>query len=133
MHGMILHGKISTTEAKAKSIKGDLEKLVTLAKTRGEEAERLILSRLSNERATARLLSEIAPKFATRAGGYTKILRMGPRVKDGAKMVLMTWSEQISAIVTKEPKRKDLKPKTESSKKTATSKEKKPAKTSSKK
>ena len=117
MHGMILQGKIRTTEAKAKSINADLEKLITIAKNRGEEAERLIISKLANEKATKRLVSEIAPKFAARTGGYTRILKMGPRVKDGAKMVLMSWVEDVKAISLGEPKRnKTKKPKTEDSK-----------------
>jgi len=105
MHGMILQGKIRTTEAKAKSIKADLEKLVTMVRSGEESARRLALSRLVNERVVDKLVSEIAPKFATRPGGYTRILKMGPRVKDGARMVLMTWVEEVAPTSFKVEKR----------------------------
>ena len=116
MGSLVLYGKIKTTEAKAKSIKGELEKLVTLAKKKREDARNLLVSRLANERAVERIISEIAPKFSTRPGGYTRLVKMGPRVKDGARMVLMSWVEEVLPISFKEPKRKDLKPKTENSK-----------------
>lgn len=106
MSSLVLYGKIRTTEAKAKSIKGELEKLVTLARNKGEESRELLISRLPHSKAVDRVISEIAPKFATRPGGYTRIVRMGPRVKDNAKMVLMTWVEEITPISFKEPKRK---------------------------
>mgnify|MGYP001572070527 CR=1 len=114
MGSLVLYGKIKTTEAKAKSIKGELEKLVTLAKKKREDARNLLVSRLANERAVERIISEIAPKFSTRPGGYTRLVKMGPRVKDGARMVLMSWVEEVLPISFKEPKRtKNLKHKTE--------------------
>lgn len=106
MHGMVIHGKIRTTEAKAKAIRGELEKLVTIAREKRENAKQLLLSRLANEKVVGRLISEIAPKFAGRPGGYTKIIKIGPRIKDGAKMVLMTWVEEVVPTSFKEPKRK---------------------------
>lgn len=106
MHGLILHGKISTTEAKAKSIKADVDKLITIAKTRKNDAKRQLLSRLANEKTADRIINEIAPKFENRAGGYTRILRIGNRSKDGARMVFMTWTETVVASPVKEAKRK---------------------------
>lgn len=106
MHGIVIHGKIRTTEAKAKAIKGELEKLVTIAREKRENAKQLLLSRLTNEKVVERLISEIAPKFATRPGGYTRIIKIGPRIKDGAKMVLMTWVEEVGPALSKEPKRR---------------------------
>ena len=106
MGSLVLYGKIKTTEAKAKSIKGELEKLVTLAKKKREDARNLLVSRLANERAVERIISEIAPKFSTRPGGYTRLVKMGPRVKDGARMVLMSWVEEVLPISFKEPKRR---------------------------
>lgn len=105
MHGLILHGKITTTEAKAKAIKGDVEKLVTIAKTRGEDAKRQLMKKLVNERAADKILVEITPKFETRAGGYTRIIRYGNRVKDGASMVVLTWTETIIPTSLIAPKR----------------------------
>ena len=109
MGSLVLYGKIRTTEAKAKSIKGELEKMVTLAKNKEENARSLLMSRLPNERVVERIISEIAPKFATRPGGYTRIVKMGPRLKDGARMVLMSWVEEVAPTSFKEPKRKVLK------------------------
>ena len=123
MHGMILHGRITTTEAKAKSIQGALEKMVTLVRSGEEAAKSLALSRLANEKVVEKLVSEIAPKFVSRPGGYTRILKVGPRVKDGAKMVLMTWVEEVSRTSFKEPKRNAGK-KIKSSPKIAEKKEK---------
>lgn len=106
MIGLIMHGKIRTTEAKAKSIKGEVEKLVTIAKTKGEDAKRQLMSKLVNEKAADKMLTEIAPKFSSRAGGYTRILRLGNRLKDGADMVVMSWTEKVLPTSIKEPKRK---------------------------
>jgi len=113
MGSLVLYGKIKTTEAKAKSIKGELEKMVTLAKNKGEDARNLLVSRLANERVAERIISEIAPKFATRPGGYIRIVKMGPRLKDGARMVLMSWVEEVLPISFRVPKRKNLKLNTE--------------------
>lgn len=106
MGSLVLYGKIKTTEAKAKSIKGELEKMVTLAKNKGEDARNLLVSRLANERVVERIIAEIAPKFATRPGGYMRIVKMGPRLKDGARMVLISWVEEVLPASFKEPKRK---------------------------
>lgn len=121
MGSLVLYGKIKTTEAKAKSIKGEIEKMVTLAKNKEGDARNLLMSRLANERVVEKIISEIAPKFASRPGGYTRLVKMGPRVKDGAKIVLMSWVEEIAPTSFKQPKRKNLKP----SIKQATSPEKK--------
>lgn len=112
MGSLVLYGKIKTTEAKAKSIKGELEKMVTLAKNKREDARNLLASRLANERVVERIIAEIAPKFATRPGGYMRIVKMGPRLKDGARMVLMSWVEEVLPASFKEPKRKAAKPAT---------------------
>lgn len=127
MGSLVLYGKIKTTEAKAKSIKGELEKLVTLAKNKGENARNLLMSRFANERVVGKIISEIAPKFASRPGGYTRLVKMGPRVKDGAKIVLMSWVEEILPTSFREPKRtKNIKPKTENLKQNKSSKKSSP-------
>ena len=121
MSSLVINGKIRTSEAKAKSIKAEIEKLVTHAKNDGQEAKRLILGHIPNEKVVDKIISEIAPKFATRLGGYTRILKMGPRVKDGAKMVLMSWVEEIAPTSFKMPKRKESQTsKAEGSKKSST-------------
>ena len=89
------HGRIRTTEAKAKSVRPDAEKLITLAKKglREEDyvlhARRLAASRLNDPDVVKELFDEIAPRYETRPGGYTRILKLGPRQGDGAKMVLL--------------------------------------------
>ncbi len=110
MSSLVIYGKIRTTSAKAKAIKGDMEKLVTHAK-KGEEARRLLMSRIPNDKIIDRLILEIAPKFSDRPGGYTRILKYGPRVKDGADMVVLTWVEVFSPLVNNVEKRSDNKKK----------------------
>jgi len=131
MSSLVLHGKIRTTEAKAKSIRAEIEKLVTAAKNQGEEANRHIMKSLPNETVVAKIIAEIAPKFATRPGGYTRIIRMDRRIKDGAKMVLMSWVEEVSPSPFKEPKRNVSK--VSKVAKVSKGKEKTPKKSSSKK
>ena len=83
---LIEHGAIETTEAKAKELRPFVEKLITKAKTGTVHARRLA-GRHVQQRATAdKLFQEIGPRFAKRAGGYTRILKTGHRKGDGAEM-----------------------------------------------
>lgn len=100
---MILRGQIKTTEEKAKAIKGDLEKLVTKAK-KGEVARRILQSDLKPFEID-KMVNQIAPGFKNRAGGYTRIIRMGKRFNDNASMVIMQWSE-MEAVEIKSQKLK---------------------------
>jgi large subunit ribosomal protein L17 len=93
--------RIKTTEAKANAIRGDAEKLITLAKnsSKGTEidkvnARRLAASKLANAEAVKRLFDEVAPKFEKRNGGYTRMLKLGPRFGDSAEMVLLELVEE---------------------------------------
>ena len=95
MQSLVLHGNIKTSEAKAKSIKGEVEKLVTHAKNGGDTARSLILSKIVNEPIADKIINEIAPLFTNRPGGYTRILRLGVRAKDGSRMVLLSWVEEV--------------------------------------
>lgn len=90
---LVLHGRIKTTEAKAKSIKPSVEKLITRA--RQNDANTLSALLRSVDAHTATRLIEIAPVFAGRNGGYTRIIRMGSRKKDNAPMVLIEFVEKI--------------------------------------
>jgi len=84
-HNLILHEKIITTEAKAKSLRPYVEKLVTQAKEDSVASRRLISSRLGNDKmATKKLFEEIGPRYAKRPGGYTRIVRVGVRPGDAA-------------------------------------------------
>jgi large subunit ribosomal protein L17 len=93
---LVKHGKIQTTEAKAKELRKFIEPLVTLAKkAEGDKlvsAKRLLASRLNNnESMVKKLVSEIAPKYKNVAGGYTRIIKTTTRVKDSAKMAVIEF------------------------------------------
>lgn len=92
INGLIINGRISTTEAKAKAIKGKVEKLITEAKNKGEQARDNLLRNLNPDIAD-KIIKQIAPRFKERPGGYTRILRLGTRLKDNARMVLLEFVE----------------------------------------
>jgi len=80
-----MNGRIKTTEAKAKSLRPEFEKLITKAKKNTVHSKRLVNGVL-NKNVAKKLFSEIAPRYASRQGGYTRIIKIGPRKSDGAKM-----------------------------------------------
>jgi large subunit ribosomal protein L17 len=85
---LIDHERIRTTEAKAKAVKPEVEKLITLAKRGDLHARRQALSALGQDKFIVyKLFEEIAPRYATREGGYTRIVKLGPRRSDSAEMV----------------------------------------------
>lgn len=83
------YGRIETTEAKAKEIRGLVDHLITLAKRGDLSARRQVIARLLDEDVVRKLFDEIAGKYADRQGGYTRILKMGPRRGDAAPMVII--------------------------------------------
>jgi len=104
MNSLIIYGKIKTSEAKAKSIKGEIEKLVTAAR-KGEDSRRLIVGKLANEVTSDKLINEIAPLFATRPGGYTRILKLGVKGKDNSPYVMISFVEAVTPTPVKSEKR----------------------------
>jgi len=95
------HERIETTHAKALAIRGQAERLITLAKNGNRDGEakmvharRLAAARLGNNKSVNKLFDEIAPRFEDRAGGYTRMYKMGPRKGDSAEMVLLELVEQ---------------------------------------
>jgi large subunit ribosomal protein L17 len=87
---IIEHERIETTQAKAKAVKPQLEKLITLAKKGDLHARRQALSTLSQDKfAVHKLFDELAPRYAERPGGYTRILKLGPRKSDATEMVFI--------------------------------------------
>lgn len=86
---LIEHGRIETTEAKAKAVKPLAEKLITLGKRGDLHARRQALATLRSNDVVHRLFADVAPRFAERAGGYTRIVKIGPRQGDAAPMVLL--------------------------------------------
>ena len=94
------HERIRTTQAKAMAARGLAKRLITLAK-RGNEAgddkmvhaRRLAAARLSDPEAVKKLFDDIAPRYENRNGGYTRVIKLGPRIGDSAKMVLLELVE----------------------------------------
>jgi large subunit ribosomal protein L17 len=95
---LIEHGALETTEAKAKELRPFVEKLITKSKTGTLHARRLAGRHVHKRAGADTLFQDIAPKFATRAGGYTRILKTGFRKGDGAEMARI---ELIGVEVTK--------------------------------
>ena len=84
---LILHGSIKTTKAKARALRSFVEPLVTKAKKDTLAQRRLLKSALYTDATVNKLLVEIGPRYVERAGGYTRIIKMGPRFNDAAEMV----------------------------------------------
>lgn len=90
---LFLHDRITTTVAKAKAIRPHAEKLVTLARQPTVHHRRLALADLPNKHAVERLFAEIGPRMADRPGGYTRIVKLGPRMGDAAPMAIIELVE----------------------------------------
>jgi len=95
------HERITTTRAKAAAIRGDAERLITIARNSAQatdvekvNARRLVISKLGDNKILNRLFNEIAPRYANRPGGYTRVLKLGPRVGDSAEMVILELVEE---------------------------------------
>lgn len=98
---LFTHERIQTTKAKAAAVRGEAEKLITLAKKSADgaadekvNARRLAVSKLGDNQIIKRLFDEIAPRFATRNGGYTRVIKLGPRHGDAAEMVVLELVEE---------------------------------------
>lgn len=97
---LVMHERIETTEEKAKAIKGHVEKMVTKVNTNDSvQAKKLIEAYLTND-ALAKMMSDIAPRFTKRPGGYTRILKTRKRFSDDASMAIIEWVEKAQ-VVTK--------------------------------
>ncbi len=90
---MILHERITTTEAKAKSMRPVVEKLVTIARQDTHAHRHLVMSKIDHPLAMAKLFEVIAPRYETTPGGYTRISKLEPRRGDGAPMALIEFVE----------------------------------------
>ena len=100
---LIEHTRITTTLAKAKAVRPLAEKLVTIAKKGTLHARRLALAYLHhNEDAVRKLFAEVAPRSAARKGGYTRIIKMGPRQSDSAPMAFIEWVDQAPVAAVEE-------------------------------
>jgi len=109
MSSIVLHESIQTTEEKAKAIKGKLEKLITKAKKYGGKAERFLQPYLSSD-AVKKMITDIAPRFATRPGGYTRIVKFSKRFGDNAAMAVIEFVDK-SLVVKEKATREEKKQK----------------------
>jgi large subunit ribosomal protein L17 len=98
---LFTHERIQTTKAKAAAIRGDAERLITLARNSAEgtaeqkvHARRMAISELGDNQLIKRLFDDIAPRFASRPGGYTRVTKLGPRLGDSAEMVVLELVEE---------------------------------------
>jgi len=88
-NSLIEHKRINTTVAKAKALRGFVEPLITKSKNDSTHSRRTVFSYLKNKEAVSALFRDIAPKVATRNGGYTRIIRTGFRLGDNAEMCMI--------------------------------------------
>lgn len=89
---LIVREKIKTTEPKAKELRPFIEKIVTKAKKNDLASRRLVISKLSNrKKEVKKLFDKIAPRYVDVGGGYTRILKLGTRKSDGAKMAIIEF------------------------------------------
>ena len=87
---VIDHERIQTTQAKAKAVKPEVERLITLAKRGDQHSRRQAMARLGQDKFIVyKLFEELAPRYAEREGGHTRILKLGPRKSDATEMVFL--------------------------------------------
>ncbi len=86
---LIEHGRIKTTEAKAKAVKPIAEQMITLGRRGDLVARRQAISYLRSRHVVHKLFADVAPRFADRPGGYSRIVKLGPRQGDSAEMVYL--------------------------------------------
>jgi|SRR3972149_8199413 len=84
---VLLHEKVQTTEAKAKAVRPIVERLITKGKNNDLHTRRQLIKALPTINAGKKILEVLGPKYKNRAGGYTRIVKIGPRQGDGAMMV----------------------------------------------
>jgi len=96
---VLRHGRIRTTRAKAVAVRPSVEKVITIAKKGLADenyrlhARRQVVARLNDPDVAKKVFDEIAPRYMERPGGYTRVLKLGPRQGDGAEMVLLELVE----------------------------------------
>jgi len=91
---LLLREQIQTTDAKAKELRRWADRMVTLGKKNSVHARRLAFSYLGSRRLVQRLFDDVAPRFQSRSGGYTRVLKIGPRRGDAAPISLVEFTER---------------------------------------
>ncbi len=92
---LIEHGRIKTTEAKAKEVRPVVEQMITLGKRGDLAAHRQAVAFLRSKSVAHRLFADVAPRFADRAGGYTRVVKLGPRPGDAAPMAYLELVDYV--------------------------------------
>ena len=108
---LIEHQRIKTTLAKAKAVRPLAEKMVTLGKNGSLHARRTALAVLRQKSAVKKLFDDIAPRSASRNGGYTRIVKLGARKSDSAPVAFIEWVDAPQVVDEPVPEEKDKKPK----------------------
>jgi len=121
-NALILNERITTTQARAKTLRPFIEKLVTKAKDDNLTSRRLLIGKLGLQNSVNKMLDVIGPVFKERAGGYTRIIKLPPRSGDRAEVAIIEFVENVSETVAK---RKLAKPPKEEKTKVEVSKKKK--------
>jgi large subunit ribosomal protein L17 len=98
---LLTHDRIRTTRAKAAAVRGEAERIITIARNsaNGSDAQKVaarrrVVAKLGDNRMIKRVFDEIAPRFANRNGGYTRVVKLGPRLGDSADMVILELVEE---------------------------------------
>ena len=102
MKALFMHERVNTTKAKARAIRGEAERVITIAKrglstedpSRAVHARRVVIRRLADKDTAAKVFEDIAPRYVDRPGGYTRTLKVGQRSGDGAQMVILELVEE---------------------------------------
>jgi large subunit ribosomal protein L17 len=95
---MLLHEGISTTEARAKELRRFVERLVTISKSNDVHHRRLAMSKLPDRLVVDKLFDVYGPRFSDRPGGYTRIIKLGPRKGDAAEMARIEFVESAERV-----------------------------------
>ena len=86
---LIVHEKLTTTHTKAKDLRPYAEKIITRARSGDLHSRRLVLAKIGDNDAVTKLFDEVAPRYADRPGGYTRITKLGPRSGDASEMAVI--------------------------------------------
>lgn len=115
INALVIHGEIKTTESKAKAIRGLVDKLITRGKAGTLQARRMIGAFLQNKIAVRKIVDELGPIFKARTGGFTRMVRLGPRQGDNTMMVRLQLVEKPGTTDDTD-KKKDVTDKSKSKK-----------------
>ena len=108
---LIKHKRVKTTLAKAKAARPLAEKLVTLGKSGTLHDRRLAVAKIGQRDAVTKLFAEIAPGFKDRKGGYTRIIKLGPRQSDSAPVAFLEWVDYVVEVETAPAEKAEKSPK----------------------